>query len=380
MLDTSFYNLKIDWKRSQGSYLYDKNSREKYLDFFTQYSTIPLGYNHPIFDEEFYDEIKRVANLKVANCEVISDEQLAFKKLFRSFAGKDYKYFYYCNGGGVAVENAIKVALDFRGNGGSIISIKNSFHGITGLSGYVTSRFQPVKYHFPYSYKIPEQFKHLEENKIVEYIEQHHDDISGVIIEPIQCTYGDHQIDSRILRDLRVVTNKYGIPLIFDCVQIGFGGTGTLWYYEQLDLIPDILIFGKKTQVCGIMSRYVMNPDILSVTWDGDVIDMIRCRYIMKAYNEYNILKNVKERSKQLMDLLRDLKGIDDFRYKGLLLALDFSNKKKRDEVWLNLLKNNMLVLKTRDNIIRLRPPLSVKEEEVESAANLIKKSIKIKK
>ena len=88
--------------------------------------------------------------------------------------------------------------------------------------------------------------------------------------------------------------------MIFDEIQIGFGGTGKIWYYENLPVSPDILVFGKKTQLSGIavkekLSKIFKNSIRLEVTWDADIVDMIRCKYVIKAYKKYEILKHVNE-------------------------------------------------------------------------------------
>ena len=99
---------------------------------------------------------------------------------------------------------------------------------------------------------------------------------------------------------IRRISSNYNIPLIFDEVQTGFGATGKKWYFENLNIVPDILVFGKKTQLSGIMvnknfGNIFEKPIRLEVTWDADLIDMVRCKYVIRAYKKYNILKNVIE-------------------------------------------------------------------------------------
>ena len=376
----SYYNIKIDFNKSHDSYIYDKKTKKEYLDFFGQYSTIPLGYNHPIFNDEFYKEIKNVSNIKTVNCEIDSDEFQEFHKTFRSYAGKGYKNFFYSNGGGVSIENAIKVLMDKKNSKYPIfLSFKNSFHGITGLSGMVTDKFSPINTHFPIGHRSSlfimriqaEQYSVL--NNI---LDKFHNNLAGIIIEPIQCTAGDIHISKEYLQYLYKKSKEYNIPIIFDEVQVGFGGTGTLWYCQQLGIKPDILVFGKKTQVSGLMTNIPIDENKLSVTWDGDLIDMIRSKYIIKAYKKYKILENVRKQSKALAERLSEL-DILNLRYSGLLFAFDLKNRKYRDRLWKRMYKYGMLSLKTRDNTIRLRPTLSVNDEEIEEGYKTIKKSLK---
>jgi len=377
----SFYNIRIDWEKSHDSFIYDKNTGREYLDFFGQYSTIPLGYNHPIFNEEFYEEIKRVAHTKIVNCEIHSDEYDEFHESFKKYAGKDYNNFFYCNGGGVAVENAMKVALDNKKSRNAIfIGLKNSFHGITGLSGAITDRFPPINKHFPLGMENMSRILRIvpEDKALVDFIldQQYKDQIAAIVVEPIQCTAGDIHISKGYLKYLYNAAKNKDIPIIFDCVQVGFGGTGSIWYYQQLGIKPDIVVFGKKTQVSGIMTNMPIDESKLSVTWDGDIIDMIRCKYIIKAYKKYNILDNVKKRAKQLAKGLSEIDKLNNLRHAGLLFAFDLPTKAERDILWKSMYDNGMLFLKTRWNTIRLRPPLSVSEDEVNQAIEIISRSI----
>ena len=142
---TSVFNIKIDFDKSQGSYVFDKNTNKYYLDFMGMYSSLPIGYNHPIFDsKEFKEEIHRVSKLKMVNCEMLSDEFDEFYKTFKKFTsmGKYENYHFTCTGA-LANEAAIKTAMWYKGPrpDGYILSIKNSFHGINSVGNIITSRF-----------------------------------------------------------------------------------------------------------------------------------------------------------------------------------------------------------------------------------------------
>ena len=155
---SSIFNKKIDFSKSYGSYLYDKNTKNKYLDFFGQYSTLAIGYNHTIFKSEKYlNEIKAIAHQKITNCEIFSDESSEFDKLFKDFTSLGiFSHYHYSCTGALAIEAAIKTAMDYKGSDKKrIISFKKSFHGINGYGGIFTDRFGPVKQrleNFPGSY------------------------------------------------------------------------------------------------------------------------------------------------------------------------------------------------------------------------------------
>ena len=158
---SSIFKRKIDFEKSHGSYLVDKDTNDEYLDFFGQYATLTLSYNHPIFkSHEYLDEISRVAHQKITNCEILSDESAEFDELFRSFASKGiFSHYHYSCTGALAIEAAIKTSMDYKGpDHQRVISFKGSFHGINSYGGILTDRFEPVNQRikgFPGSYWEP---------------------------------------------------------------------------------------------------------------------------------------------------------------------------------------------------------------------------------
>ena len=125
----SVFNIKIDFEKSKGSYVFDKNTNKHYLDFMGKYSSLPLGYNHSIFNELFDEEIKRVSKLKIVNCEVQSDEYEDFLSSFKDFTSlPGYSNYAFTCTGALANEAAIKTAMWYKGPNpnGYILSIKNS--------------------------------------------------------------------------------------------------------------------------------------------------------------------------------------------------------------------------------------------------------------
>ena len=403
---SSIFNIKIDFEKSHDSYIYDKNRNKYFLDFFGLYSTLPLGYSHEIFnDRSFRETYNRIAGVKVTNCEIISDEAQDFLHAFSRHKGmRAFKYFHFCCTGALAIEAAIKTAVDQKGDKNStVISLKESFHGINSYGGLVTDSFFPVsqrlngfptmdwcKLHNPKSvYKDNKVDSEATEARLERFKkefdacikERGADKITALIIEPIQATYGDSYFPDSFFRLIRELCDKYDICLIFDEVQCGFGVTGKMWYYQHLDIEPDIIAFGKKSQVSGIMAKEKFNkifqtPIRLEVTWDGDLVDMVRCRYILEAYDKYNILENVRKRGAELLYELKKNNSLKNVRGKGLIVAFDFETSEEQDRFAQKAFGNNLLFNKTRDKTIRLRPNLNVSSEEIQEAVEIIKKSL----
>tara|TARA_R110000851_G_scaffold32298_1_gene86807 strand:- start:3082 stop:4263 length:1182 start_codon:yes stop_codon:yes gene_type:complete len=384
--NNSKFNINIDFKKSERLYLFDRNTNRRYLDFFGMYASLPLGYNHNIFEsDKFRDEMLGASKVKINNCEFFSNESIEFDKKFMDYANKDnFSNFHYTCTGALAVEAAIKTALHATGYRPlNVLSFRNSFHGVNSYGSFITDRFWPVNAKLD---QLPDIFstKIDLDLSIMEY-HLKKNNITCVIIEPIQCSAGDIYHDLSFFEGARSLCDQYNIPLIFDEIQVGFGGTGKLWFYQHTKIIPDIVIYGKKTQLSGIMvnEKYSQifdskNITRLQVTWDGNLLDMIRCKYIIEAYEKYNILQNVKNRSSSFLRMLKGLKNIQNPRSCGLIAAFDMENTKQRDNLVKELYNNGMIVNKTGNRSIRLRPALTISENDIKAATEIFNKSIKI--
>ena len=146
--------------------------------------------------------------------------------------------------------------------------------------------------------------------------------------------------------------------------------------------MPDILVFGKKVQLSGIMvkekfSKLFERPIMLEVTWDGNPIDMIRGKYIIDACIKYDLLKNVNKQSEYFRKLLGNKAADLNFRNSGFIMAMDFSDTNQRNKVVNFLYKNQFLVNSTGKNTIRLRPPLTASADDIEKSIEIFRKCFK---
>lgn len=399
----SKFKIIIDFKKSKNSYIHDKRSKKSFLDFFGQYSSLAIGYNNEIFNnKDFLYEMKLVSKQKIVNNEIFSYETKEFDKIFQKFTSNNiFEFYHYCCTGALAVESAIKTAIDYKNTKNPIIaSFKGSFHGINSYGGIISDRVGGVADRlkgFPGGYwklynnpiikfkeNKPTDSK-VEINKTIFELEKdliNNKNIVCIIVEPIQCTNGDNYFEKSFFKKLRALATKYNVPLIFDEVQTGFFVTGKKWYYEHLDIVPDILIFGKKTQMSGIMvrkkfSKIFKKPIRLEVTWDGDAVDMIRCKYIIKALKKNNVIYNVNKMSELFKNGLNSINNIINIRNCGLLFAFDLKNNAQQKMIFKSMLKFGMLSNQTGKKTIRLRPNLLVTSEEINNALNIIELSAK---
>ena len=129
------------------------------------------------------------------------------------------------------------------------------------------------------------------------------DDIAALIIEPIQGEGGDNHFRKEFFHTLRRLCDEYDMMFILDEVQTGVGLTGKMWAYQHFDFEPDILAFGKKTQVCGIMVSNRVDEvkdnvfkvsSRLNSTWGGNLVDMVRCQKYLEVIKEENLVKNCR--------------------------------------------------------------------------------------
>ena len=369
--------LKIDFVKSHESYLFDKFTNIEYLDFFSMYSSLPLGYNHKIFDETYKEKINEISYIRMANNVCQSDELLEFVEIFKRYLFSEYMHLT-CTGA-LAVESALKAAMEYKKvKNPHVISVRNSFHGVNSW-GFTTSRVGVTAKrmeNFP-----DNSWSDLELDDIISYLKN--DDLSSlvaVIIEPIQATNGDIYLDINKLKEIRTLCTQKDICFILDEIQTGFGTTGKMWYYEHLDIIPDILIFGKKAQVCGICvsekySLILNNPyQKLDVTFDGELIDIIRAKYVLKAIEENKLLSKVIINSSKIKEILLPI--TKNYRSCGYLIAFDFDTKEDRDFFVEKCFQNKLLINKAGERTVRLRPNLALEDIEMEKFLEIVQKVI----
>ncbi|WP_321312876.1 aminotransferase class III-fold pyridoxal phosphate-dependent enzyme [Halarcobacter sp.] len=369
--------LKIDFRKSNGSYLFDKNTQTKYLDFFSMYSSLPLGYNHTIFDDSFKSKINEISYIKMTNNVCQSDEFLDMINIFKQYTFS--KNFHFTCTGALAVESALKAAMEYKKiDNPLILSVKNSFHGVNSW-GFTTSRVGVTAKRMEYFPK--NNWLDLSLDDIIKYLERKNlKNLTAIIIEPIQATNGDIYLDKNKLKIIRNLCIEKDICFILDEIQTGFGTTGKMWYYEYLDLIPDILVFGKKSQVSGIVisNKYkgILESTYqkLDVTFDGDLIDIVRSTYILKAFEKYNILNNVKNNSNKLKQNLES--HVLNYRSIGHLIAFDFKNSKLRDNFVKKCFDNKLLINKGGETSVRLRPNLALNQKEINEFIQKVKELI----
>jgi L-lysine 6-transaminase len=373
----TLFDINLDFEKSKGSLLYDKKSGRQFLDFFSLYSSLPLGYNHPVFDSEFEQKVLRVCKLRMTNNMFWSDELLDFFEKFYPVVFS--KNIHLTCTGALAVESAIKCAMDVKPRSQPmVLSFKKSFHGINSW-GFITDRFAATSSrmeNYPRN-----NWLNLDFEAMVEFFNSPSvENLVAVVVEPIQSTAGDQYIPVEQLKAIENLCHKHNACLILDEIQTGFGVTGSMWYHEKIQIKPDILVFGKKAQVCGIVTNdkyaQTLNSPIqkLEVTYDGDLIDAIRSTYVLKAYRRWNLLEQVEKNSQIFKEILAS--SFENYRSSGHLIAFDLPSREVRDKFTKKCFDLGLLVNGTAEKSIRLRPNLAVSGGEIDMFESGIKKAL----
>ena len=386
------FHVVADDFLSHGCWVSDYENCKKYLDCYSQFASQPLGWNHEAYKNTAYPAHK------LANSDMYSNGYATFVEDFAEIT-PDFKHYFFIDGGALAVENALKAAFDWKAQIGlvvkpmEVVHFKEAFHGRSGYTMSLTNTDPNKVRDFP-KFKWPcitnpKIHYPMEENKVVnleKMVEQElaaldWSCIAAIIVEPIQGEGGDNHFRKEFFQILRKYADEKNAMLIFDEVQTGLGMTGKMWAYEHFGVVPDMMCFGKKTQVCGFCSTgridtvannvFVQSGRINS-TWGGNNFDMARAIEIFRAIKRYKLVDNARIVGDYFLDRLKAVDGIFNVRGRGLMIAFDLETTERRNEVVANLQKN-MLVLKCGKTGIRLRPHLDFPIVEVETAVGFIK-------
>ena len=410
----------IDLNKSHGSWLVDGRDSTEYLDLFSMFASMSVGYNHPYMISN-KDRLMQAAINKPTNSAIYSSEMAEFVDTMGRLVQPDYlPYAFYIEGGGLAVENALKAAFDWKvrknlengqSEGGSkIIHFKECFHGRTGYTLSLTDspdkrktdyfpkfdwpRIHNPKVSFPITDDVINDVKR-EEAKAVAQIEsvlaQYPGEIAGLIIEPIQGEGGDNHFRESFFRQLRKLADEHEFLLIYDEVQTGIGLTGKMWAHQHYgeDCRPDIISFGKKTQVCGMFAGQRMDEvddhvfkesSRLNSTWGGNLVDMVRFTLCLEIIEQENLISQVVENGAYLKLGIETIQSrydnVSNARNLGLFGAFDLPNTKDRDKLIGLIADEGALMLGCGYSSIRFRPHLNISQSEIDQGLEMINRAL----
>lgn len=421
MLVDGYDQMVIDLKRSQGSYIYDSLNDRQFLDLFGFFATVPVGHNHPrMHDPEFQEKLLSVALMKPSNSDFYTTEMAEFVKVFSEHAVPDsLPHLFLVSGGALAVENALKAAFDWKvrknfekgykeEKGTQIIHFKEAFHGRSGYTLSLTNteenkikyfpkfdwpRITNPKITFPLNDANLEKVVVLERqavDEIKQAIQANPDDIAAMIIEPIQGEGGDSHFRKEFFHALRTIADESQIMLILDEIQTGVGLTGKMWCYEHFGIEPDMICFGKKTQVCGFLcsnrideveNNVFHESSRINSTWGGNLVDMVRFRRYLEIIVTENLIENANKVGEYFVNRLMQLEGefeglVSAVRGRGLMIAFDLPDTEIRNRCLQSLFNNGVIALSSGKRAIRFRPSLNLTTDLVDEAMSVLRKSL----
>jgi len=416
------YDLVLDLEKSQGRRLWDARGERWYLDLFSCFATLPVGINHPKLKEPaFVAKLARAARTNPTNSDIYTVEMAEFVEAFGRHAMPAYlPHLFLVAGGALGIENALKAAFDWKvrrnfrkgyreEKGHQVLHFREAFHGRTGYTLSLTNTADPKKYqyyprfdwprmptprlHFPVDAAETERVRR-EENLALDAIRnafvERKDDIACIIIEPIQAEGGDHHFRPEFLRALRQVADEQEALLIFDEVQTGLGLTGRMWAHQHWDVKPDLLAFGKKAQVCGMMAGPRLDdepdnvfrvPSRLNSTWGGNLTDMVRCQRYLEIMAEERLVEHAATAGDHLRRGLETLQAerpdlVSNARGLGLMCAVDLPDGPTRDAVAQEMYQLGAVILGCGPRSLRFRPPLDVTIAELDEGLDLMRRAL----
>jgi L-lysine 6-transaminase len=414
--------LVFDVQESRGSWFVDAASGRNFIDLYGFYASQPIGFNHPYFAKpDVQQDLLAAAGVKVANADVYTVQFATFVQTFARVVGlPPLERYFFIEGGALAVENALKAAMDWkvrknlaaghgergRERGTEIIHFQRAFHGRSGYTMSLTNTDPRktdyfAKFAWPritspaldFSLPLAErdqaaaQKEQAAENQIRDVLAAKRADIATIIIEPIQGEGGDNHFRGEFLQTLRRICDENDVLLIFDEVQCGMGITGRNWCCQHFDVMPDLLVFGKKAQVCGVMAGPRLDevadncfrlPSRISSTWGGNFTDYVRSTHYLRIIEREKLVDNARAQGQFVLQELRALAQrhpvVSSPRGRGLMLAFDLPNTALRDAFWKGAYELGLLVVRCGERSIRLRPVLDIQAQLLEQALEIMEK------
>ena len=410
---TDGFHLILDLPRSHGSWIADARGGKRYLDLYSFFASAPLGINPPdvVGDQAFLGMLAEAAANKPTNPDIYTAHYADFVDTFARVLGDPaLPHLFFIEGGALAVENALKCAFDWKSRhnemrgrspqlGTKVLHLTRAFHGRSGYTLSLTNT-DPVKTdRFPkfdwprievpaITFPLGEHLREVVagEQRALRQAEaafrEHPDDIACFVAEPIQGEGGDNHMRPEFLQAMQRLCQDNEALFVLDEVQTGVGLTGTPWAYQQLGLAPDIVAFGKKVQLGGIMAGRRVDEvpgNVFAVsgrinsTWGGGLADMVRCRRLLEVIERDRLVDRVAAVGSWFLAELQALASrypdlVSNVRGRGLMCALDLPGAEERDALVTALRdEEQVLLLPCGSTSIRFRPALTIAEDDLAS-------------
>ncbi len=373
---TSGAPLAIEITQAAGNWLWDADGK-KYLDLISGIAVSNIGHGHSAVKSAINDQVDKYMHVMVYG-EIVQSPQVQYATWLTNHLPSTLNSVYFVNSGSEAVEGAIKLAKRVTGKT-EIISFRNSYHGSTmgalsvGNTEERKNAFRPL----------------IPDNTVLTYndpaaIQAISSRTAAVIIEPIQAEAGVITPNSEFLQQLREACSTHDAMFILDECQTGFGRTGTLFAFEQMNLVPDMLVLGKA--VGGGMPLGCFIADIASMqafthdpvlghitTFGGHPVCCAAGLAAAQVLEDEKLMEHIPNLLQVFTSKLQHPK-IKSFRHAGLLMAVEFYSVEDNFSIIKKLIDKGLFVdwFLFATDCMRLAPPLTLTRHEAEHACEII--------
>lgn len=380
LAQTSPYPLKIEVAKAEGTYIYDVDGKS-YLDFISGIAVTNIGHRHPHVVNAIKKQLDQYMHV-MAYGEFIQTPQNKLAEKLASLLPPQLNSCYFVNSGAEANEGALKLAKRVTGRT-QIISCKKSYHGST--HGALSVSGNEVK---KYAFRPLLPDVHFIEFNKMDDLSMITEQTACVIIEPIQGDAGVRIPSLAYMKALRERCTEMGAFLIFDEIQTGFGRTGTLFCFEQMGVIPDILTIAKAMgggmPIGGFISSkenmdlFTFNPMLGHITtFGGHPVVCAAALANLEVIENESLLADVEEKGALIERLIAHPKIIE-IRRRGLMFAVEFESAELVAQIVNKCLENGLITFwfLSCPESFRLAPPLTISVQEIEKGCKIIKNAI----
>ncbi|MEO6131571.1 MAG: aspartate aminotransferase family protein [Saprospiraceae bacterium] len=357
--------------RGEGIYLYDQDGIP-FIDCISGISVSSLGHGHPTLLKAIRQQLDLHLHTQVYGEHVVKP-QVALAERLSELLPVALTTSYFTNSGAEAVEGALKLARKYTGRY-EIIACRHAYHGSTAGAESLRSDLTYTSSAMP----LVPGVRHMHFNSI-----EDSNDITertaAVIIEPIQGEAGVILPSEGYLKAIRSRCDKVGALLIFDEIQTGMGRTGTMWAFEQEDVIPDILLLAKALGGGLPLGAFISSEEIMKVlshdpplghitTFGGNALSCAASLAAINIIIDENLHQQAKEKGNKIRQALQAHPAIHEIRNRGLLMAVELKNSDQLHVALKACREEGLLVdwFLFNDRSIRIAPPLVISESEIE--------------
>ncbi|TSA18043.1 MAG: acetylornithine/succinylornithine family transaminase [Nitrosopumilales archaeon] len=364
-----YQRFPVTIERGLGSHVWDTNGKE-YIDCMGGYGVALVGHCNPRVVKAIKEQLDKIITV---HSSLYNKTRERFLETLIKIAPKSLNQVYLNNSGTEAVEAAIKFARKFTGKTG-MVAMNGSYHGKT--FGSLSLTFSQ-KYRKPFE-PLVEKVSFSPFGDIEALRSTVNPDTAFVIMEPIQGESGIHVAPDGFLQDVRKLCNEKNILLIFDEIQAGLGRTGKMWAGQHWDTTPDIMCLAKGIAGGIPMGATLVREDILACISKGEQsstfgVNPISCAAgiaSIEALTQDGLVENATKMGKLFREGLERLKEkhkiIREIRGKGLMIGVEMKFEVK--DILFDGIANNLLLLYSGKNILRLLPPLVISESDITKA------------